>query len=449
MAVVKVITNAGLLGLKFVDGNMNDMVDCRNNFVELRRPPTEEQLMTLSRAMLVELGMIVAPTEFRKSSTKLMIASYVIRQWDAITMTAAVNCPDAVGSVFDVRLGGANAGGAGDADDEEDNDGEGEEEEGSQEEDEEEEGSDDSDVPSEVQPPKSLEEHAFKDDEGNSTDVLKLGDVNGRFAVEVIVPKKHGETRVIYSYNNSTTGIDLIHDLSEAVGATIDPRMCSIKCGASRIELFESLHGYAYNAESIRLEIRVKGGALVRKSYVRKDDRMAALVKKSKAFIAKRFDERMEVEGVMPESLRHFLVPIQDRMNNFKQNIMSGQVSLRVAMETMDDSKVSAIIDLLESTKKTNTEERLYRLSPLVLQDVASIDQAMAHLHNGRIDLIEMLIDIFAREYSMEKSGEMLYNVENFVRDLRGLQDYRRGLRRIAEASPEDEARPEGGCEIM
>lgn len=128
---------------------------------------------------------------------------------------------------------------------------------------------------------------------------------------------------------------------------------------------------------------------------------------------------------------------------------MSGQVSLRVAMETMDDSKVSAIIDLLESTKKTNTEERLYRLSPLVLQDVASIDQAMAHLHNGRIDLIEMLIDISAREYSMEKSGEMLYNVENFVRDLRGLQDYRRGLRRIAEASPEDEARPEGGCEIM
>lgn len=191
-------------------------------------------------------------------------------------------------------------------------------EEGSQEEDEEEEGSDGSDVPSEggdsadVQPPKSLEEHAFKDDEGNSTDVLKLGDANGRFAVEVIVPKKNGETRVIYSYNNSTTGIDLIHDLSEAVGATIDPRMCSIKCGASRIELFESLHGYAYNAESIRLEIRVKGGALVRKSYVKKDDRMAVLVKKSKAFIAKRFDERMEVEGVMPESLRHFLVPIQD-----------------------------------------------------------------------------------------------------------------------------------------
>lgn len=126
MAVVKVITNAGLLGLKFVDGNTDDMVDCRNNFVELRRPPTEEQLMTLSRAMLVELGMIVAPAEFRKSSTKLMIASYVIRQWDAITMTAAVNCPDAVGSVFDVRLGGANAGGAGDADDEEDNGGEGE-----------------------------------------------------------------------------------------------------------------------------------------------------------------------------------------------------------------------------------------------------------------------------------------------------------------------------------
>ena len=75
---------------------------------------------------------------------------------------------------------------------------------------------------------------------------------------------------------------------------------------------------------------------------------MAVLVKRSRAFIAKRFDERMEVQG-------SFLAPVQGRMNNFKQKIMSGQVSLHVGMEAMDDAKVSAIIDLLELTPRRPT----------------------------------------------------------------------------------------------
>ena len=44
---------------------------------------------------------------------------------------------------------------------------------------------------------------------------------------------------------------------------------------------------------------------------------------------------------------------------------------------------------------------------------------------------------------------EMVYNVENFVTDLRGLQNCRPGLSRVAEPSPENEARPESGCENM
>ena len=87
----------------------------------------------------------------------------------------------------------------------------------------------------------ALQNYVFSYDKGKSTDMLKLGDENGRFAVEVIVPKKDGETRVIHSYDNSTTEIDLI----DAAGATIDPRKCSIKRGSSRIELYESIHGYA------------------------------------------------------------------------------------------------------------------------------------------------------------------------------------------------------------
>ena len=450
MAVVKVITNAGLLGLKFVDGNTDDMVDCRNNFVELRRPPTEEQLMTLSRAMLVELGMIVAPTEFRKSSTKLMIASYVIRQWDAITMTAAVNCPDAVGSVFDVRLGGANAEGAGDADDEEDNGGEGEEEEGSQEEDEEEEGSDDSDVPSEVQPPKSLEEHAFKDDEGNSTDVLKLGDVNGRFAVEVIVPKKHGETRVIYSYNNSTTGIDLIHDLSEAVGATIDPRMCSIKCGASHIELFESIHGYAYNAESIRLEIRVKGGALVRRGFVKKEDRINMLIKKSKAYVSKKIEEKADVVGTAPMTLQTFIAPMEQKMATFKQKLITKEVSLKDLMDGLEDAKLHQIIECLDASKREHTEERLYKIAPMLIEDMMVLDASIPRLTNLRIEMFELLLEAFAMDYTIEKGTELIYCPDKFLADLHAVENYRRGVRRLSEAPSEGDAVSSGsGCGIM
>ena len=405
--------------------------------------------MTLPRSVLFELASH-SDVQFGKSATKTVLAEVVEDNWRNITNAYANDCPTAVGSIFADRQAVApnadNEGGSVNESDDDDADNDG----GSVNE------SDDSDVPSEgggsadVQPPKSLEEHAFKDDEGNSTDVLKLGDANGRFAVEVIVPKKHGETRVIYSYNNSTTGIDLIHDLSEAVGATIDPRMCSIKCGASHIELFESLHGYAYNAESIRLEIRVKGGALVRRGFVKKEDRINMLIKKSKAYVSKKIEEKADVVGTAPMTLQTFIAPMEQKMATFKQKLLAKEVSLKDLMDGLEDAKLHQIIECLDVSKREHTEERLYKIAPMLIEDMMVLDASIPRLANLRIEMFELLLEAFAMDYTIEKGTELIYCPDKFLADLHAVENYRRGVRRLSEAPSEGDAVSSGsGCGIM
>eukprot|EP00438_Fugacium_kawagutii_P025356 Skav236518 [mRNA] locus=scaffold78:848156:848614:- [translate_table: standard] len=152
----------------------------------------------------------------------------------------------------------------------------------------------------------------------------------------------------------------------------------------------------------------------------------------------------------MKPLLRDFINPIETKLALLKQKIISKEMTLKTAIEKLDDEKVSGLIDLFSSSSRINTEERIFNASSLLLDEVALLDMAVPKLSNLKIVAVELLIEAFAHCYSVEKGTELAYSADAFLKDLRAVEAYRRGLRNVAVSEPSQRGgEADAGCEIM
>eukprot|EP00438_Fugacium_kawagutii_P010591 Skav212441 [mRNA] locus=scaffold6620:13679:14323:+ [translate_table: standard] len=201
--------------------------------------------------------------------------------------------------------------------------------------------------------------------------------------------------------------------------------------------------------DEVILNVRVRGGGLVRKAYVKKEERVANLVRKSKTYVSKKIEDRADVVGAIPEKLRPLIAEIETKLGETKQKLIANEMTLKNVIETLDDTKLHQVIECMEATKREHTEERLWKIAPMLIEDFAVLDASLPRLVNLRLDIFDLLLEAFAKTYTIEKGADVSYSPDVFLADLKGLESYRRGLRRSSHAPLEGGNDENSGCGLM
>ena len=441
------IGNVGYL--KFFPKDRHNIWDCGNVPSNTEPPVSVEALMELPRATLRDVISTVQPGPFTNSWNKLQLADYVSANWVDVSRWYAhqSHCisvydrdvPDDQRhpTIIEYKPPSPNStryamsvGGRSDTDEDSD-----------------------VDMIERMDVPDGVLAKYF---DINSLDGRNLNTPAERCQmIFVKIPTINKLISSVFYLTPATCADELLETL-QAVSYNViqkDDMLLRVVGSASVVYPYESILSYCQAGGTIVIHVRLRGGVLQRKGYVKKTDRLSILVKKSKEFLSRRHEEKYDVEGLapMPEVLKPLIEPIVQRMTTLKQSILSGQVSLKDALMNLDDARVVSLVELFEGTKKLNTELRLYRSAPLLLDDIGLLDASIPRLHNLRVELVETVIEMFAYGYTVERNSDLTYDVETFLNDLKAVQAYRQGVRRITDASLEDEASSVsgGGCEMM
>lgn len=312
----------------------------------------------------------------------------------------------------------------------------------------------DSDPLEEFMPSENEETHEKENFESDLSithlDGQLLGGDDKPFKGFIVIPLKKKDIRVCFSYDKKTTSEDVMNLLKDASDYKITKKNAKLMFGLSEPPAYETLMSFFTSGQSFDLCVRVQGGALVRRGFVKKEDRINMLIKRSKAYVSKKIEEKAEVVGTAPMTLQTFIAPMEQKMATFKQKIIAKEVSLKDLMDGLEDAKLHQIIECLDVSKREHTEERLYKIAPMLIEDMALLDASIPRLANLRIEMFELLLEAFAMDYTIEKGTELIYCPDKFLADLHAVENYRRGVRRLSEAPSEGDAVSSGsGCGIM
>ena len=273
--------------------------------------------------------------------------------------------------------------------------------------------------------------------------------------VFVKIPTIHKLVSCIYYLDGGMCGANLFALLNEISHGNInqDNILLRVQGSASQIYPYEAILNYCERGGSLIVHVRQRGGVLgskfVKKPYVRTEDQLTSLIKRTKSNVERRFSELEDVEDAVPASLIPFLQPIEERLSIFRRRLLDDPSSMKKAVEMLDDDTIKQLVEMMEQTKGANTEERLFRASSLMSRDIKLLDVATPHLHNLRHKLMLLVVEGFVRQYHTPKNGELICRPEMFEIHLNQILNYRQGLRQSQEISSEEVPADDGNSCVV
>eukprot|EP00438_Fugacium_kawagutii_P000004 Skav224848 [mRNA] locus=scaffold322:715:1122:- [translate_table: standard] len=115
-------------------------------------------------------------------------------------------------------------------------------------------------------------------------------------------------------------------------------------------------------------------------------------------------------------------------MAEFRMKLHTSQISLRDVLETLDDHTLKNLTDLFKSSTGKNTEERIYKASPMISRDIHLIDRTIPRLMNLRHHMMLLVAEAFVREFNDPKGTDLVCKPEKMTDYLLNLSSYRRGI---------------------
>ena len=105
------------------------------------------------------------------------------------------------------------------------------------------------------------------------------------------------------------------------------------------------------------------------------------------------------------------------------------------------------MIDVLGRGKSgIKPEDRMEQIASLLTSDFQTIDDYINHLFKIKGEALELFIELYSKEYTVEKAGTLLFHHDKLLGEALGVSNYRRGIRRMANPEPMPEAAG-GGAE--
>lgn len=274
--------------------------------------------------------------------------------------------------------------------------------------------------------------------------------------VFVKIPTIHKLVSCIYYLDGGVCGADLFALLNEISHGNInqDNILLRVQGSASQIYPYEAILNYCERGGSLIVHVRQRGGVLGSKfmkktTYVRAGDQLSSLIKRTKTNIEKRFSELEDLQGDVPHLFVASVSPLQEKLALFRQKMIEDNNILKKLLEQMEDTKISHLIEALGQSKGRNTEERLFRIAPLLSEDIQMIDKLSPHLSNIRHSMVIAFVESFCRAFHIAKGGDLICSPELMEDFLHKLVSYREGFRQ--SVAPSNEGYPnvvadEGSC---
>ena len=196
------------------------------------------------------------------------------------------------------------------------------------------------------------------------------------------------------------------------------------------------------------------------KTYITKSEGAKNLGKRAKETIKKKFDE-ITASGSAPSQVEPIIEPIREKIKRVKDELKvkdetsSGSRVVLNALERLGDGDLLKVKKIFEQDKdkksRVATEDKILAMAYLVVPEIASIDQIIPHLYQTKMDLISTFTEAFAHEFNYQKGGQLVFDCDGFVSELKDLLSFREGHRKGAlsrDSESVEEVREEG-CIVM
>ena len=195
----------------------------------------------------------------------------------------------------------------------------------------------------------------------------------------------------------------------------------------------------------------MKGGApKVIKKFLKRDEAVKQITDKSKKNIAK--DWQVEDEAVpQPPELAPFTQKVEERIAFLRTMKESGQSNnIENMLEEFSDVKLKSMLDILMETRGVGAETKLQNLADVVLgDDFTLMDTCEKYIAQKRLELMNMFVDVYAKEFVSESKGQFCYHHELLKKQVESLIEYRRRVMKDAQSEAVPAVAPqESACAV-
>ena len=184
------------------------------------------------------------------------------------------------------------------------------------------------------------------------------------------------------------------------------------------------------------------GAGNVINKFLKKSDALVNLQKKSKEQVIKKLKLDTETLGrEIPETLKPFLDVIEGRLLEFQMMAKNESNSIKTGLDILSDEKLIHLEDIMQNKAGTLTEDKLVAVADCIFDDIGLIESSIPFLNKLKQKLITGFVEVYGVEYSFEKGGALKYNNEAFLKDIVSVKNYRRGIKRLSDASSSQESK--------
>ena len=168
-----------------------------------------------------------------------------------------------------------------------------------------------------------------------------------------------------------------------------------------------------------------------------------ALKKSLKTLRARHLKEPEIEEGAScPASVVSIIDPMLTKMTEVKTKVSSGEKILTPAIDALDDNQLKLLAAIYPEDEMERTsyysEDRVVSSAYAMLKELDTLDRSMEYLRRTKNQLLETYMSAFISEFSVLKSGEMVFNNRIFKKLIYDTIKYRQGIRRGMEQPQED-----------
>ncbi|CAL1163141.1 unnamed protein product, partial [Cladocopium goreaui] len=154
---------------------------------------------------------------------------------------------------------------------------------------------------------------------------------------------------------------------------------------------------------------------------------MNAFLKNSKKTYNKR------VEAVDDDVVPQVPLPFQQLINQIDLQIVSIKAKMAMdeniikeVLENLEDNKLKELKEVFELRDGKTTGDKLASVADILWKEVGIIN-GNPHLKNNRIAMVELLLEVFGRNYHKFKSGNLTYSLEGFIKEIDAIENLRKG----------------------
>ena len=273
-------------------------------------------------------------------------------------------------------------------------------------------------------------------------------DSEGEELIKVFVKDNHGQVRLeIKDVNTDITTAEL-KKMIVVKAQNMFPSTLTTDTFFLCVDTHRILHDGDFISEFIEgdkvfyvtMKLKLKGGAVrTIKTHLKQKDALNAMTKKSQNIILKKCDLEDETEGDVPQGLKALLEPIQTKLEQYRAKMAQGEVVINPALENLNDEQLSSMVAVLSKTSVVSSEEKIVQLAYLMLPELAMLDGCVPHIKKAKFNILATWTAVYGAEYSKERGSALSYDNDKLKEEVKGVQQYRRGIRRMAtsyEAEP-------------